>query len=145
MFNIRGMEVLTASRYLTTTGSVLPATSPILRDLFAEVLPSPEEVLPRALELATLIAKNTSTVSTYLMKEMMWRNPGSAEGTHLLDSEIMFQLYDKADKEEGIKSFLEKRPAKFTGSVDKDVPGCLPWWQPVDVEKKRRKSVIAKI
>ena len=130
---------------MTTTGSVISATSPIIRDLFAEILPSPEQVLPRALELATQIAENTSTVSTYLMKEMMWRNPGSAEGAHLLDSEIMFQLYDKAAKEEGIKSFLEKRPARFIGSVNADLPECVPWWQPLDVGKRKKNSAVSKI
>jgi enoyl-CoA hydratase/carnithine racemase len=70
----------------------------MLNGLFAEILPSPDQVLPRALELATDIAQNTSSVSTYLMREMIWRNPGSAEGAHLLDSEIMYQLYDNKYK-----------------------------------------------
>ncbi|KPM46507.1 hypothetical protein AK830_g174 [Neonectria ditissima] len=124
--------------YLTTTGSVVQADAPVIRDLFAEILDSPSEVLPRALEIATDIAQNTSTISTYLMREMMWRNPGSAESTHLLDSEIMFQLYDKKDKHEGIASFLEKRQAAFTGSVHLDMPQCLPWWTPVNLDKPRK-------
>lgn len=114
----------------------------MIKDLFAEILDSPEKVLPRALEIATDIANNTSTVSTYVMKEMMWRNPGSIEGTHLLDSQIMFQLYDKADKIEGIQSFLEKRRAEFTGSVNHDMPDCLPWWQPIDVQKRKKDIAI---
>jgi enoyl-CoA hydratase/carnithine racemase len=117
----------------------------MVQDLFVEVLHKAESVLPRAIEVANDIAQNTSTISTYLMKEMMWRNPGSAEGTHLLDSQIMFQLYDKADKEEGIKSFLEKRSAKFGGSVHKDMPDCVPWWDPIDVEKKRKKELNPKL
>lgn len=117
----------------------------MIRDLFAEILPKPEMVLPRALEIASDIAKNTSTVSTYVMKEMMWRNPGSAEATHLLDSEIMFQLYDKKDKEEGIKSFLEKRDPNFTGSVNEDLPGCLPWWAPIHTEKPVKGQVKSKM
>ena len=123
----------------------MPTTSPVIRDLFAEIVSSPEEVLPRALEIATDVAKNTSTVSTYVMKEMMWRNPGSAEATHLLDSEIMFQLYESADKKEGIKSFLEKRPAAFIGSVNTDTPDCLPWWAPVNTEKSPQKLALSKL
>jgi enoyl-CoA hydratase/carnithine racemase len=122
---------------MTTTGSVVPASSPMLNGLFAEILPSPDQVLPRALELATDIAQNTSSVSTYLMREMIWRNPGSAEGAHLLDSEIMYQLYDKKDKEEGFKSFLEKRPPNFQGTLDDDMASCLPWWTPVDVQVQK--------
>jgi hypothetical protein len=75
---------------------------------------------------------------------MMWRNPGTAEETHLLDSEIMFQLYDKQDKAEGINSFLEKRPANFQGSVNRDMPDCVPWWTPVDV-RKRKDAVLPKL
>lgn len=127
----------TGFRYMTTTGAVVPASSPMLNGLFAEILPSPDQVLPRALELATDIAQNTSTVSTYLMREMIWRNPGSAEAAHLLDSEIMYQLYDKKDKEEGINSFLEKRPPRFEGSVDHDMVSCIPWWTPADVSVQR--------
>lgn len=100
--------------------------------LFAEILP-PEEVLPKALSLAQEIAENTSAVSTYLMREMIWRNPGSAEQAHLLDSQIMYELYDKRDKEEGINSFLEKRPVKFEGSVNDDMVPVLPWWDAIDV------------
>lgn len=128
-------------RYLTTTGTIVTADSPAVRDLFAEVLPTPAEVLPRALEIATEVAQNTSSVSTYLMKEMMWRNPGSAEATHLLDSEIMYQLYDKKDKVEGIASFLEKRAPKFEGSVLHDVPDCVPWWPRIDIEKSHKPTL----
>jgi len=94
--------------FLTTTGSTLPASSPHFGDLFHEILPSPQEVLPRALQLAEQIVEKTSTVSTYLMREMIWRGPGSAEGAHLLDSELMWELYDKEDKKEGFKAFLER-------------------------------------
>jgi enoyl-CoA hydratase/carnithine racemase len=57
--------------YLTTTGSTLPESSPHFGALFHELLPSPEDALPRALELAEQIVARTSTVSTYLMRVMM--------------------------------------------------------------------------
>jgi hypothetical protein len=78
------------------------------------------------------------------MREMIWRNPGTAEKTHLLDSEIMFQLYDKKDKIEGINSFLQKRPVKFEGSVDDDMVSCIPWWEPTDVRVHRSGEVSLK-
>lgn len=85
--------IVSLKSHLTTTGSTYPATSPLLADLFSEVLPDPAAVLPRALELAQDIAKNTSAVSTYLMRQMMWRNPGTPEGTHLLDSRLLYELF----------------------------------------------------
>ena len=72
------------------------------------------------------------------MREMMWRNPGSAEGTHLLDSQLMFQLYEKDDKKEGILSFLEKRKPKFDGTFKTGMPAAVPWWEPLDTVPARR-------
>ncbi|KAI9877488.1 MAG: hypothetical protein M1830_003785 [Pleopsidium flavum] len=146
--------------HLTTTGLTYPATSPLLADLFSEVLPTPAEVLPRALELAQDIAQNTSAVSTYLMRQMMWRNPGTAESTHLLDSRLLYELFsssqlvmgfmrltfmgDDSDKNEGIKSFFEKRPPNFQGTMQQDAPGAYPWWQAVDVRSRAKANTEVK-
>ncbi|KAG9244747.1 enoyl-CoA hydratase [Calycina marina] len=90
-----------------------------------------------ALELATQIVSKTSPISTYLMRELMYRGPSSAEGTHLLDSLLMVQLYDKEDKQEGVNSFIEKRPANFRGNFDTGLPPVVPWWEPVNVVPPR--------
>jgi hypothetical protein len=37
------------------------------------------------------------------------------------------------DNEEGVKSFVEKRPARFTGTMDNTKVSAYPWWSPVDV------------
>lgn len=31
--------------------------------------------------------------------------------------------------QEGINSFLEKRPPSFPGKVSKDMPSFFPWWK----------------
>lgn len=118
--------------HLTTTGAVYPANHKLFADLFSETLPNPQDVLPRALEIAQDVAANTSTVSTALMKDIMYRNPGSAEGTHLLDSQILYELFGGKDNSEGVKSFMEKRPAKFQGTMQNDAPSAYPWWDPID-------------
>lgn len=79
--------------HVVTTGATYRADDKIFGDLFSETLDAPEKVLPRALEIADDIVKNTSVVSTHLMRELMYRNPGSAEGTHLLDSRLIFELF----------------------------------------------------
>jgi enoyl-CoA hydratase/carnithine racemase len=124
---------MSKAMHLVTTGGVYPATHDLLKELFTEVVP-PQQVLPRALELADEIAKNTSAVSTHLMKDLMWRNPGSAEATHLLDSKILLELFDSQDKKEGIQSFTEKRAADFKGNMVDNAPSVWPWWEPVDIK-----------
>ncbi|KAK4542764.1 hypothetical protein LTR36_006140 [Oleoguttula mirabilis] len=118
--------------HLTTTGSTYPASHPLLNTLFSETLPTPAAVLPRALELAAEIVQNTSTVSNYLMRELMYRDAGSAEGQHLLDSRLVYELFSSKDNKEGVKAFLEKRPVKFTGTMQIDAPGAWPWYETVD-------------
>lgn len=61
-------------------------------------------MLPRALEIATDIAKNTSPVSTKVMRDLMWRGPETVEETHLLDSRVLLELFASEDKREGIAS-----------------------------------------
>lgn len=122
--------------HLTTTGSVYPADHPLFGTLFSETCSTPEATLPRALELAAEIAKNTSTVSTKMMRELMYRGPDSAEGTHLLDSRIIHGLFGSKDNVEGVESFLEKRQVNFTGQVPQDAPDWYPWWQQVDIGEK---------
>lgn len=48
------------------------------------------------------------------------------------------------DKNEGIKSFLEKRPPNFQGTMQQDAPGAYPWWEPVDVRSRARANSEAK-
>lgn len=135
---------LSRAMHLTTTGSVYPATDPLLRELFSEVV-DPEKVLPRALELADEIAKNTSIVSTQVMKELMWRNPGTPEEAHLLDSKLIFEMFAGPDKLEGVMSFLEKRKAEFKGTMKDNAPSAFPWWTPIDVKAPGKDNAKSKL
>ena len=119
--------------HLVTTGATYPAAHPLYEGLFTETLDNPEQVLPRALEIAQDVADNCSGVSWALMRDMMWRNPGSAEEAHLLDSRVIYEMFSSTDNKEGVKAFLEKRPVRFIGTLEKDAPGAYPWWTPVDV------------
>jgi enoyl-CoA hydratase/carnithine racemase len=119
--------------HLVTTGATYPASHPLLNNLFSETLDTPDAVLPRALEIADEILKNTSTISTYLMREMMYRDAGTPEGQHLLDSRLIYELFSSKDNKEGVKAFLEKRPVNFTGTMQNDAPEAWPWYQTLDI------------
>ncbi|EAS32064.2 enoyl-CoA hydratase/isomerase [Coccidioides immitis RS] len=130
--------------HVATTGATYPPDHPLLRDLFSEVLPTAQATLDRALEIAEDIAQNTSTVSTSLMRDMMYRGPDSPEGAHLLDSAIIYSLFGGKDNEEGIRSFFEKRKPQFKASVTNpdDMPSFYPWWNPIDLTPRLEKAKL---
>lgn len=77
---------------LTITGATLPATAKQFDGLFAELCDKQEDVLPKALAMAEDLALNTSTISTYMNREMFYRGMSSAEEAHLLESRVMAHL-----------------------------------------------------
>lgn len=79
--------------YLLATGKRYPADSPVLSGIFAELCPEPKDVLPRAIELAEDIISNVSLMAVYLNRQLIWRNPGSAEKAHLVDSPLLYDMF----------------------------------------------------
>ncbi|KAH8699069.1 ClpP/crotonase-like domain-containing protein [Talaromyces proteolyticus] len=130
--------------YLLTTGGVFPPNSKHFGTLFAEIFPEPSQVLQRALELATEIAENVSPLASYLNRSLMWRNPGSAEGAHLVDSAVLSHMFSAKDQKEGVSAFFERRKPNFTATIEEDGPPNFPWWQEVDTGS-RAKAGSAKI
>lgn len=76
--------------HLATLGSVQSADSKLLDGLFSEIVPA-ADVVPRAIELASDYAENTSLVSTCLIRQLMYRNPGTPEKAHLLESRVFYE------------------------------------------------------
>ncbi|KAH8723216.1 enoyl-CoA hydratase/isomerase-like protein [Phaeosphaeriaceae sp. PMI808] len=146
VFSRRGLVMEAASSYFLprlighsramqaiTTGATYRADDRVFDGLFSELVDRPEDVLPRALGVAEDVVKNTSAVSTYLMKELMFRDAGSPEGQHLLDSRVIYELFGSLDNTEGVQSFLQKRQAEFTGTMDNTKVSAYPWWMQLDV------------
>jgi len=111
------------------TGRVFGAEEARAGGLVSRVVP-PEALLPTALALAREIADNTSAVSVALARQMMWKLLGAdhpMEG-HRLDSRGMDWTGRSEDAREGVASFLEKRPPRFSLRPSRDMPPFYPWW-----------------
>ncbi|GAA2795927.1 enoyl-CoA hydratase-related protein [Nonomuraea dietziae] len=106
------------------TGRLFPAAEALEGRLVSRVCPA-DELLPAAYALAREIADNTSGVSVAAIRRLMWSGLSAASPweAHAADSRLMAELGGAADAVEGVTSFLEKRPARFTMKVSEaDVP-----------------------
>jgi enoyl-CoA hydratase/carnithine racemase len=111
------------------SGRVFPADEALAGRLVKAVL-APQDLIPAATAMAREIADNTSAVSIALTRQMMWRMLGADHPmeAHKIDSQAIYHTGAGADAREGVSSFLEKRPAKFSLKPSSDMPPFYPWW-----------------
>ena len=112
-----------------STGRVFSAQEGLEAGLLRSLHP-PGELLDAANELAREIVDNTAPVSVALARRMMWTMLGAAHPmlAHRADSRGMFFRGQSADAVEGVTSFLEKRPARFSDRVSDGLPDIMPGW-----------------
>lgn len=96
--------------------------------LVKAVLP-PDQLLDEAMKIARRIASERSAVGVALTRQMMYRNSAQPHplAAHQVDSLAMFYT-SIGDGKEGVKAFLEKRPAQFQGKTSA-MPPFYPWWE----------------
>ncbi len=89
----------------------------------------PEELLPKAYELARKFSQHRSPVGVALTRQMLYRNSAmpSPLDAHRVDSLAMFYT-SIGDGKEGVKAFREKRDTAFTSKAS-DMPAFYPWWE----------------
>src|SRR3954464_2450550 len=109
------------------SGRVFGANEALEGGLVSRVV-APGELIETARQIARSYSEKTSPVSVALIRQMMWRMLGASHPmeAHRIDSRAMFHRGRGSDVKEGIASFLEKRPPRFTDTVSGHMPD-LPW------------------
>lgn len=114
----------------TVSGRTFSGTEAHEAGLMSE-LQEPDDVLPRALEMAREYAEWAAPVAVAVARQMVLRMSGSAHplDAFAVESPAIFELGVTEDCKEGVRAFLEKRRPRFTGRVTQDMPRVYPWWQ----------------
>lgn len=110
------------------SGRLIPADEALAAGL-VKSLHEPAALLDAAYALARELVENTAPVSVAVIRQALYRMSAqpSPEPAFALDSQLIASLGENADAVEGVMSFLQKRPAKFTRTVEQDLPAFLPW------------------
>ncbi len=108
---------------LMYTGRILNAQEALEYGLVSRVVPD-DKLMDSAFELAHEIADNCAPVSVALTKQMLWQFlfETDIEKVEKINSSYFRWSGQQPDAREGVMSFLEKRPPKWTMSVSKDMP-----------------------
>jgi enoyl-CoA hydratase/carnithine racemase len=119
------------------TGRVFGPEEALAAGLVSEVL-AEDALLARANEIAREIVDNTGRISVALSRQMMWKMLGASHPmeAHRIDSKAIHYLGSGPDAREGVESFLEKRPPKFSLKVSEDLPDFFPWWESPSFEEE---------
>jgi enoyl-CoA hydratase/carnithine racemase len=96
--------------------------------LVKAVVPA-DQLVEEAMKIARRIAGERSAVGVALTRQMMYRNSAQPHplAAHQVDSLAMFYT-SIGDGKEGVRAFLEKRPAQFDSKTSA-MPSFYPWWE----------------
>ncbi len=111
---------------LLLTGRMLDAREALASGIVSRVVPD-AELLTTVRALAAEIARETAPVSVAITKWLLW---GMESETDLaraddLDARAFWWTGTQPDASEGVKAFLEKRPARWSMRPSSDMPDFL--------------------
>ncbi len=109
------------------SGRVFGADEAVNGGLVKEAL-APDDVLPAARALAKEIA-TSAPVAVALSRQMVYGMMTEAHpmAANIVETAALAYTLNSADAEEGVASFMEKRPAQFGMKVSSEMPGFVPW------------------
>jgi enoyl-CoA hydratase/carnithine racemase len=108
---------------LLLTGRLISAREALDMGLVSRVVPD-AELLPAAQALARDIAEQTAPVAVALTKQLLWQMTGELDpaAAERLDAQVFVWTTQSRDAREGIRAFLEKRPARWKMKPTADAP-----------------------
>jgi enoyl-CoA hydratase len=102
------------AKELILTGRMIDAAEALERGLVQHVY-SPDELIPRTMELAQLMAEK-SPVALYYAKESTNRAlHGDIGGNLVHEADLYSLMFSTEDAKEGLRAFVEKRKPTFIG------------------------------
>ena len=112
---LAGLVGRSQAKYLLFTGEIISADRALQIGLFDEVV-APEQLLPRCLEIATLIATKGPVAVSYCKHAVNVSAESTLAQGQAYETELFAQTFATQDQKEGMAAFIEKRPANFTGA-----------------------------
>jgi enoyl-CoA hydratase/carnithine racemase len=111
---------------LLLTGRLLDAREALEFGIVSRVVPD-RELLPTARTLAGEIARDTAPVSVAITKWLLWHMESETDLARAddLDARAFWWTGTQPDASEGVKAFLEKRPARWSMRPSSDMPEFL--------------------
>ena len=108
---------------LLLTGRLVGAREALDMGLVSRVVPD-AELVASAQALAREIAEQTGPVAVALTKRLLWHMAGEPDpaAAERLDSRVFGWATQSPDAKEGIRAFLEKRPARWGMKPGADLP-----------------------
>jgi enoyl-CoA hydratase len=103
------------AKELIFTGRLVEPDEALRRGLFDEVV-APEELLPRALELAGSFASKSPIALAYAKEAANLALGGDHAAILETEARLFAMLFSTDDQKEGMAAFVEKRAPRFRGS-----------------------------
>lgn len=103
------------ARRVAMTGEMFTAQQGFEWGLFSELC-EPADLMPRAMKLAEILASRAPLAVGWVKEAINHGHDHTLGGGLKMEADLFARTFETKDHTEGIKAFIEKRPAQFQGS-----------------------------